>query len=229
MRMRRKRNLDARLEGCIGQLLPVFPEELDSSAFIDGGEYLDYSAIFGNGNPVEMEIGCGKGRFICELAASRPDTNFIAVERSENVLVTACERAMAEGLGNVRFLDMGAEYLDRYIPAGTIDRVYLNFSCPYPKGGYENRRLTNARFLALFARLLRDGEGIVQKTDNRHFFEYSITSLSREGWLINEITLDLHAESCPDNIVTKYEQKFAETGKPIYRLRARPGAESRRA
>ena len=223
MRMRRKKNLDARLEGCsriTNMLLDERRFGADEAA--DPAHLIDLSALFGSDAPIELEIGCGKGGFICELAARHPEKNFLAVEKYANVLVTACERAETEGLKNVWFLWGDAEYLPRFLPAGSISALYLNFSTPFPKKAYAVHRLTHRHFLSIYRRLLTPDAVLVQKTDDRRLFQFSLEELSFSGYLLEHVTLDLHADNDPENIVTEYEQKFVDQGLPIYRLIARP-------
>lgn len=220
MRLRHKKNLDSRMERSAGVQIAVKCEDRDSRKEISGEEYLDLKQIFGREAPLWLEIGCGKGRFACELAKANPDVNIIAVEVQENVIVTACETCVAEGIENLKFMCTGAEYLNRYIEKNTVERIYLNFSCPYPKNHYRNHRLTAPRFLALYRELLAKDGRIEQKTDNRAFFEYSIQSFSESDYVIRNVSLDLHHSNFEGNIVTEYEEKFSSLGQPIYRLEA---------
>ena len=219
MRMRRKKHLEERLAEC-GEYLIFMDREDRNFSVKDDADMLDLAALFGNDRPVELEVGCGKGQFICELAQRKPEVNFLAVEKASNVIVDAVNKAKKLGLENVRFLRGGAEYLDCYIPAESIERIYLNFSCPFPKKSYATHRLTHQRFLEIYERLLKPHAEIWQKTDNRNFFEFSIEQLSDFGYTLKNISLDLHASEPEDNIVTEYEQRFAEQGFPIYRLEA---------
>lgn len=184
-------------------------------------EELDFFKIFGNDNPVHLEIGCGKGRFVCELAARRPDINFIAVEKISNVLIEAVERAISEGLTNVHFINSAAEVLPKYIKEGSIDKIYLNFSNPLPKLGYAKQRLTHPRFLNEYKLFLKRGGEIVQKTDDEDFYGFSLASFIECGYEIVEKCEDLHALNDPDNIVTEHEKKFAAEGKKIHRIIAK--------
>ena len=219
MRMRRKKHLEERLAEC-GDII-IYMDRADRNFEVrDDADMLELPALFGNDRPVELEIGCGKGQFICELAQRQPETNFLAVEKSSNVIVDAANKALELGLKNVRFLRGGAEYLECYIPAGSIERIYLNFSCPFPKKSYASHRLTHRRFLAIYEKLMKPGAEIHQKTDNRNFFEFSIEQLSGCGWTLKNISLDLHNSDFEGNIVTEYEQRFSEQGLPIYRLEA---------
>lgn len=218
MRMRRKKNLDERLIACGDRLFSPREEERDFRA--ESQSLIDLDGWFGEKRPLQLEIGCGKGGFICQLAQREPNISFLAVERSANVMVEAAEKAAALGLDNIRFLKCTAEYLPRYLPAGCISRLYLNFSCPFPKKKYAVHRLTHPRFLEIYKTLLAPGAEIHQKTDNRQLFECSLEWLSQNGFALKNVSLDLHATDCSDNIMTEYEKRFVELGQPIYRLEA---------
>lgn len=220
MRMRRKKNLEERLLECGSLLYQPREEQRDFRA--DEEKWLDLDAWFEREAPVELEVGCGKGGFICELAARHPDVNFVAVERSANVMVEACERAIAAGLQNVRFIKCTAEYLPRYLKPRSIRALYLNFSCPFPKKKYAVHRLTHPRFLAIYRELLAEGASLYQKTDNRQLFECSLKWLCENGYSLDDVCLDLHRSDYPDNIMTEYERKFVALGQPIYYLQATP-------
>ncbi len=220
--MRRKARLDERLAECeaTGRLLILNVEDRHFQRAVQKKEYLDFEKIFGNRNPTVLEIGAGKGQFCCELAAREPNLNIIAVEKSSNVIVDAAEKIIALGLKNVVALRCDAEYLERYIPEGSISRIYLNFSCPFPKKSYAPHRLTHRKFLEIYRKLLAPHAEIIQKTDNREFFEFSLEELSENGFTLKNISLDLHKSGETDNIETEYEHKFAEQGLPIYKLEA---------
>lgn len=220
MRMRKKRNLEAQISACGEILWMPRRQELNIQKALEHKEYIDFASVFGS-RKVEMEIGCGKGGFICEMAARRPDTGFLAVEVSKNVIVEGCKKALALGLTNVRFLNCAAELLPCFLPPESIQKLYLNFSCPYPKHTYASHRLTHPRFLQSYRQYLAPGAEIHQKTDNMHFFEYSIEQFSRCGYKIKNVSLDLHNSSWQkENIMTEYETKFSQMGLPIYRLEA---------
>ena len=219
MRMRRKKHLDERLDSVSEQIINLWVDKVQFDAD-EAPKYLDFTALFGNDNPVEMEIGCGKGGFICELAARHPDVNFLAVELYANVLVSACEAAQARGLTNIRFLSGNAEYLARFIPPHSIRRLYLNFSTPFPKKRQATHRLTHPHFLEMYKGLLVPGASLIQKTDGRVFFQYSLASLSQCGYTLQDVSLDLHTDGIEDNIVTEYESRFVAQGLPIYRVEA---------
>lgn len=223
MRMRKKKYLDERLDAVRSYILDteIDIEERDFEKAVRTKEYFDLEELFGNGNPVHLEIGCGKGQFICEMAARCPDVNFIAVEKDRNVIVAAVEKIEKAGLTNVRFIAGCAEYLPRFIPAHSIERIYLNFSCPYPKEKYKKHRLTHSFFLKIYRELLSENGDIHQKTDNMHFFEFSIEEFTKEKFVLENVSLDLHNSGFEGNIVTEYEKRFSDLGQPIYRLEAR--------
>ncbi|MBQ3132937.1 MAG: tRNA (guanosine(46)-N7)-methyltransferase TrmB [Clostridia bacterium] len=224
MRPRHKKHLAERMEACAENLMVIPGDARDYREVIKEQAWIDTAAYFGNQNPVHMEIGCGMGTFIVTLAARHPEINFIAVEVVADVIVVAAEKARQAGLTNVLFVRVDAIYLPKYFPPHSIERLYLNFSCPYPKNSYKNHRLTHRKFLALYRMLLTEGGDLHQKTDNRHFFEFSLAEFSAERWTLTDVTLDLHAdkETYPDNIVTEYEDRFLKLGQPIYRLEVKP-------
>ena len=216
--MHRKSHLDERLAAC-GKLLTV--ADLSDKNMKNAAaqkEELDFFEIFGNNNPVHLEIGCGKGKFVCELAARCPEINFIAVEKISNVLIEAVERAAAAGLENVHFINSAAEVLPRYLKSGSIDKIYLNFSNPLPKLGYAKQRLTHPKFLDEYRLFLKSGGRIVQKTDDGGFYNFSLESYRACGYKILESCEDLHVLNDPENIVTEHEKRFADSGKNIYRI-----------
>ena len=219
MRMRRKKNLDSRLAEC-DNLFEIITDELNFTEAVKKKEYLDVEKIFGNSNPIVIEVGCGKGQFACEYAKANPEQNVIAVEKYGNVIVNACEKAQSMRLQNLFFIKGNAEYLTKYIPDSTAQRIFLNFSCPFPKNKYAAHRLTHKRFLDIYRQLLAPGGEIHQKTDNMHFFEFSIQEFSENGFALKNISLDLHSSGIEDNIVTEYEERFSSMGMPIYRLEA---------
>ena len=182
---------------------------------------VDFQAVFGNDLPVALEIGCGKGGFICALAQKQPNVNFIALEKMSNVILTPLEETARLGLSNVRYLNIRAECLPCYIPEKSLDAIYLNFSTPLPKLGYANQRLTHRNFLEVYKKLLKPNGRILQKTDDRDFFEFSLEEYRACGFALENVTYDLHANGNPDwNIVTEYEQKWVDRGLPIHRVEA---------
>ena len=181
----------------------------------------DYKEVFGSSNPVELEVGCGNGGFIKELAVREKSTNFFCVEICDNVILTAMERIQGEGIRNVRFLNIPAEILRCYLPEGSVQKIYLNFSTPLPEHSREKQRLTSPRFLKIYDSLLAAGGEILQKTDSEEFFDYSLNEMRGFGFEIVRVTRDLHrSEFAKDNIVTEYERGFLEQGKRIFALTA---------
>ena len=219
MRMRRKRNLEPRMEACAALLIARGkPCKNLKEAAETFRALTDYAALFGNEAPVELEVGCGNGKFIAELAVRAPQRNYIAVEQCTNVILTAMERVRAERIPNVRFLNVAAEILPCYIPERSVTRIYLNFSTPLPEAGREKQRLTSDRFLAIYKRLLVPGGQIVQKTDSEAFFEYSLRKFGENGFAVTDVTRDLHHSAyAAENIITDYEANFSAKGMHIYR------------
>ncbi len=220
MRMRKKKYLDKRLAAVSDILYISDFDDRNFNTAIEKKEYLDLENWFGSNKPLYLEIGCGKGRFACEYALSHPEINLLAVEKSGNVITAACEEAKQRGIKNLRFIKSGAEYLEKYLKEGSVERIFLNFSCPFPKSGYATHRLTHRRFLKIYKSLLKKGGEIHQKTDNMHFFEFSLEQLSSSGFGLKNVTLDLHKSDFEGNIMTEYEEKFVSQGFPIYRLEA---------
>lgn len=220
MRMRKKKHLTERLEAVSELLLPIEKHNPDIRRAADEPKYYDIEKIFGNTAPLHLEIGCGKGQFICEIAKRNPDINYIAIEVCDDVAVLAAEKIKAAGLPNVRFMITGAEFLRKYIKDDSVERIYLNFSCPFPKVRYAKHRLTATGFLEIYKAILKKDSEIHQKTDNMHFFEFSIENYTEVGYRLKNISLDLHNSGFEGNIVTEYEKRFTDLGQPIYRLEA---------
>jgi len=167
--------------------------------------------------PIHLEIGCGKGRFISQCAARNPQVNHIALEREPTALAVAARQARATD-APIIFLLLDASELCSYFLPGEIERLYLNFSDPWPRRKkWAKRRLTHANFLTLYEAL--QIPEIHFKTDNRILFEFSINQFSERGWVMRNVSLDLHNSGFEDNIMTEYEEKFSQSG-PIYRLEA---------
>ncbi len=220
MRMRKKKNLEERLAAVNEILFTSDIEDRNFNTAKNEKEYIDFDSWFEKKQPLYLEIGCGKGKFAYTFAKEHPEINLVAVEKSGNVIVEACEKAKEIGLTNLKFIKCGAEYLEKYFEDKSIDRIFLNFSCPFPKKAYATHRLTHERFLNIYKNLLKSGAEIHQKTDNIHFFEFSLESFSNNGFALKNISLDLHKSDFEGNIETEYEQKFSSLGFPIYRLEA---------
>ena len=178
--------------------------------------------LFNNDNPIHIEIGCGKGRFIETLSELNKDINYIAIEKFDSVLLRALEKVIDKDIPNLKLACLDASILDTYFSFGEVDRIYLNFSDPWPKSHHAKRRLTHENFLKVYDKVLsKDGE-IFFMTDNRHLFEFSLESFNSYGLKMSHISLDLHndLEKYPDNIETEFEEKWSKLG-PIYRVEVR--------
>lgn len=178
--------------------------------------------VFKNDHPIQIEVGMGKGRFIMELAAAHPDINYIGIERYSSVLLRGLQKRAGLDLDNIYFLCVDARDLADLFAPGEVDRIYLNFSDPWPKDRHAKRRLTSPDFMAVYGKILAP-EGTVEfKTDNRGLFDYSLEAIPEAGWVITEHTFDLHHSPMAEgNVMTEYEAKFASEGKPICKLIAR--------
>lgn len=220
MRMRRKKNLDERIEACREVMLYMQCQNEHANDPLSEEFFADSRKTFGNDNPLFLEIGCGKGGFAIEFARQNPDINLVAVEKTPNVLITGMEEQMKLRLPNLKFCLGQAEYLEHLFHDNAIDRIFLNFSCPFPKKSYAIHRLTHARFLEIYRKVMKENAEIHQKTDNMHFFEFSIEQLSNNGFPLKNVSLDLHNSGFQGNIMTEYEKRFTELGQPIYRLEA---------
>lgn len=176
--------------------------------------------VFGNNNPIHIEIGMGKGQFLTTLALKNPNINYIGIEKFSSVLLRASEKLEQIELNNVRIINYDAANLMNIFEMGEVERIYLNFSDPWPKNAHAKRRLTSNKFLPIYENILNENGEIHFKTDNRLLFEFSLESLNDYGLKLSNISLDLHNSDYPDNIVTEYEEKFSKFG-PIYRLEAK--------
>ena len=205
MRMRRKTNLIPRLEKC-SHLLVTDPAVL-CGRWLD--EFSPYSEL-------HLELGCGKGLFTAETAKAGSEFFIAALEKSASVMVTAVERADAIGLKNVRFLNGLADYLTDFFAPNEVSRIYINFCDPWPANRHARRRLTGRRFLELYKQVLRPGGEIHFKTDNLPLFEFSLPEFESAGFLVSEVTRDLH-ENGPGGVMTDYEMKFHSQGVTIKR------------
>ena len=166
--------------------------------------------------PIHLEIGMGKGRFIVDIAKAHPEINFIGIEVQESVIYRALEKVLEEQVENVQLIHMNAQELTDVFSDGEIDHIYLNFSDPWPKKRHAKRRLTHHAFLKSYAEVLREEGQLSFKTDNRKLFEFSIQMFNAAHLTIRELSLDLHQDSEIENIQTEYEEKFSQQGKRIY-------------
>ena len=178
-----------------------------------------WNSVFGNNRPIHIEVGTGKGNFIIGKALKNPDINFIGIEKFDSVIARALEK-IPEGLNNLKMIRMNALEIEEVFNH-EIETIYLNFSDPWPKKRWHKRRLTSHVFLEKYESLFKDNPHIIQKTDNTSLFEYSLCSLSNYGYIIKDISLNLHHSEIEDNIMTEYEEKFSKKGNPIYYLEAK--------
>lgn len=199
-----------------------------SREIIGASEYVVHEAeqragtwkeIFGNENPIRIEVGMGKGRFLMELAKQNPQINYVGIEKYSSVLLRAIEKQREEELPNLRFLRMDAEHITEAFGAEEVDRIYLNFSDPWPKDRHAKRRLTSKEFLARYNVILKK-DGVVEfKTDNRDLFDFSLEELKEAGWNLDACTFDLHHDEkmMDGNVMTEYEERFSAMGNPIHK------------
>lgn len=171
--------------------------------------------------PIHIEVGSGMGRFITEMAKANPHINYIGIERDKNVMIRIVEKAVDQNIKNLRLLTVDAEKLTDIFNPSEIDRIYLNFSDPWPKTRHAKRRLTHENFLKVYETILNNDGEIHFKTDNQGLFEYSIESMSHYGMKLKNINLNLHEQEPADNIRTEYEEKFSNKGFRINRLEAK--------
>ena len=179
--------------------------------------------IFGNENPIHIEIGMGKGQFIMKLAKEHPDINYIGIERYSSVLLRALQKMEIEPLPNIRFLCMDASIITEVFDKEEVAKIYLNFSDPWPKERHAKRRLTSRQFFERYDKILA-GNGVVEfKTDNDDLFAFSMEEVAEAGWTLVAHTFDLHHDPVLNegNVMTEYEEKFSSLGHPIHKLIAR--------
>ncbi len=173
---------------------------------------------FGNENPIHIEVGMGKGRFITTMAEQNPDINYIGIERADAVLYRALQKQMELKLTNLILLLVNADDLEEYFDENEIDRIYLNFSDPWPKAHHAKRRLTSGTHMDKYAIVLKEEGCVCFKTDNRDLFDYSLEAVKEAGWDVNDVTYDLHnSEYAEGNVMTEYEERFSGMGNPICR------------
>ena len=179
-----------------------------------------WSEVFNNDNPVRIEIGMGKGRFVSTLAQLNPDINYVGIEKYSSVLLRAVEKQDELNLPNLRFIRMDAEAITEVFDRGEVDRIYLNFSDPWPKDRHAKRRLTSRQFFERYNIILKKDGQVEFKTDNRPLFDFSVEEVKEAGWQLRAVTYDLHndAKLCEGNVMTEYEERFSAAGNPICKL-----------
>ena len=206
MRMRKKKHGAERILAC-AELLISDPETLMGDPVASFPE---------KEKPLCLEIGCGKGNFAVGMSAKYPEHNFIAMEKVPDVCCIALEKAMAckeTRPDNLRFIIGNADNLSEWFPEGCLDRIYLNFSDPWPKAGHAKRRLTHSIYLEKYKRLLKDGGLLIFKTDNVGLFDFSLEDFEKFGLKIEWMTRDLHnSERAEGNVMTEYEKNFSDKG-----------------
>lgn len=181
----------------------------------------EWNIIFNNDHPLYIEIGMGKGRFIVDNALKYPNINFVGIEKYSSVLLRALQKLekMDEVPSNLRFLCIDAKEITEYFDKGEVDRIYLNFSDPWPKDRHAKRRLPSRQFLSLYDVILKKEGTLEFKTDNRGLFDFAVEELEPAGWKAEAVTYDLHNDEVmnKDNIMTEYEEKFSSQGNPIFK------------
>ena len=191
-----------------------------------------WAKVFGNSHPIYIEIGMGKGKFLHEMARQNPDINYIGIEKFSSVLLRALEKRESYDGKNLLFIRMDAEDITEVFAKGEVERIYLNFSDPWPKERHAKRRLTSVDFWARYDQFLTEENGtakigtakigsVIFKTDNRRLFDFSLEQVTAAGWILANYTFDLHhSQYSEGNIMTEYEEKFTGLGHPICRLAA---------
>lgn len=217
MRIRRKKHIDERLKNASDILIFSDFDFPNVNLAVKNKKYLDFDALFENKSPLDLEVGCGKGGFIVEMAKLHQDRNYVAVELLSNIIVMAAENGKKEGLKNLKFFNCGADYLPRYIKDKSISNIYLNFSPPFPGDRYKNRRLTCDRLVENYRDFLVDNGKIFQKTDDKEFFDFSFGQFAKFGFKVTDVT-ELVKNGEIENVLTEYEKKFTKLNMPIYYL-----------
>ena len=183
-----------------------------------------WAEVFHNQNPIQIEVGMGKGKFLMELAQKHPEINYVGIERYSSVLLRGLQKREELDLSNIWFLCIDARQLAEVFEEGEVERIYLNFSDPWPKDRHAKRRLTSPEFMAVYEKILAADGQVEFKTDNEGLFDYSLESIPQAGWRIEASTRDLHHSPMTEgNVMTEYEEKFASKGNSICKLIAKRG------
>ena len=178
-----------------------------------------WKELFGNENPIHIEIGMGKGKFLIQLASENPNINYIGIEKYSSVLIRAVEKRKEQELNNLWLIRFDAEYINDIFAENEISRIYLNFSDPWPKDRHAKRRLTSKEFLARYDKFLHPEGEVIFKTDNSELFAFSLEQVETADWKLRNYTYDLHhSEYAEGNVMTEYEERFSSMGNPIHRL-----------
>lgn len=208
-RMRKKKNILPRLERCAAFSV--------ADAEQNKGRWREFLGM--PDAPLALEIGCGKGAFVLGMSELFPDTAFVALERVKEAIIVGLEKCMAANRANLRFVLADAAALEETFAPGELSRIYINFCDPWPRNKQAKRRLTHSIYLSVYKKLLESGGSIHFKTDNLKLFEFSLNEFCAAGFLLSDITFDLHATGRP-NVMTEYEMRFTSEGLPIYALTA---------
>lgn len=207
MRLRNVKNKEEILSSC-----NILIREIDN---LKG----NWGELFNNDNPIYIEIGMGKGDFVIQNAIEYPNINFIGIEKYDSVISRAVQK-VPEGINNLLFLRMDAKDIEKVFYK-EVDRLYLNFSDPWPKDRHSRRRLTSDEFLNRYENIFKKDKEIHQKTDNRNLFEFSVISLVNRGYKLEDLSLDLHNSGRENIIMSEYEKKFVSKNNVIYYLVAK--------
>lgn len=222
MRLRRKKNLEEKVENASVNLLARDGDAFFKHPDKERAFKIDIKSVFPSGK-INLEIGCGKGTFCNEMAKKHPEENFIGVEKLTNVLYSALEKNL-QLESNLKYINCDAQNLHFFLPEGCISKIYLNFSCPFPKNAYANRRLTNSKFLKIYEIIGDENLTIEQKTDSDGLWEYSLEEYQNNGWEIIDKCWDIYSDDnyiSKRQIQTEFEQKFVGLGKPIHYILAK--------
>lgn len=178
-----------------------------------------WKELFGNEHPVHIEIGMGKGRFIMDMARLHPDINYIGIEKYSSVLIRGIQKMETEELPNLYFIRMDAEEIAEVFGQGEVDKIYLNFSDPWPKDRHAKRRLPSREFLSRYHEILAKEGNLEFKTDNKDLFTFALEELEPAGWNLDKVTYNLHQDAAmmEGNVMTEYEEKFSSMGNPIFK------------
>lgn len=198
-------------------LISSHPEWIIAAPETEKGKW---NIVFGNSRPIHLEIGCGKGKFLIEMAKKNPFINFIGIEKFDSVMVRTLQKVLQEPYENLRLIRTDAVFLNDFFKKGEIDRIYLNFSDPWPKPSHSQRRLTSPEYLERYRSILIPGSKVLFKTDNFPLFSFSMVSFVNEKMRLDKVSLDLHNEIEISNVETEFETKFVAMGKPIFYLEA---------
>ena len=205
--------------------IPGSEEVLENSNYVinDPKKFKEnWNTVFENKNPIHIEIGMGKGKFIVTLAKQNPEINFIGIEKYSSVLLRAVQKLQDEenDLRNLRLICIDAKEIEDVFGMEEIKKLYLNFSDPWPKDRHAKRRLTSKEFLKRYESIIERNGLIEFKTDNKILFDFSLEEYKKSNWELNAVSFDLHNDASlnRDNVMTEYETKFSQMGNPIFKM-----------